>query len=161
MSYFIVPTSTEKAIYQFDTNFTSTSGAAQQIPLQSVTDAVQTIDSVAIVGNNLVITGEGSFIVTNRLFTRDNVTSGGSADISIVVRDSNASGTILENSRYFVGRPNATQFCRIAHEFTMLFKLGSGESKTLYYSTVSSIGQVVIFGDATDQYSTIEIMKIA
>lgn len=160
MSYFLATTSpAETAKYVLQSSHTSTSGTEEQIPLSDFT-ATSTMTGISITGDNLVINREGTYLITNRFFSRDNVTSGSSADISINVRDGGASPLpILENSRYNVGKPSSS-YCRISHEFTMIFKVDSGSTKTLYYSTASSIGAVVLYGDALGEYTSIEIMRV-
>ena len=160
MSYLLKPTNpAETAKYVLQSSHTSTSGTEEQIPLSDFT-AISTMTGVTITSDNLVISRAGTYIVTSRLFSRDNVTTGSSADISINVRDGGASPLpILENSRYNVGKPSSS-YCRISHEFTMIFKVDSGSTKTLYYSTSSSIGAVVLYGDALGEYTSIEVMRV-
>lgn len=159
---YLIPKPSEALVakYVLQSAHTSTSGTAEQIPISDFT-AITTIDGVTVSSDNLVLNKEGTYVITNRLFTRDNATSNGrNADISINVREGGAAPLpVLENSRYFVRAPHG-QYCRISHEFTMIFKVDSGATKTLYYETVSSIGAVVIYGDALGEYSSIEIMKV-
>jgi len=163
MSYLLKPANpAEIAKYVLESPHTSSSGTEEQIPLSDFT-AITTMEGITITSDNLVISKAGTYVITSRFFSRDNSTSNNrNADISINVRDGGASPLpILENSRYFVRAPDGS-YCRISHEFTMIFKVESGSTKTLYYSTTSSIGTVVLFGSAsaTGEYTSIEIMRV-
>jgi len=163
MSY-LIPKVSEALVakYVLQSAHTSSSGTAEQIPLSDFT-AIETIDGVTITSDNLVLNQPGTYVITNRLFSRDNSTSNSrNADITINVREGGAAPLpVLENSRYFVRAPDG-QYCRISHEFTMIFKVASGATKTLYYETVSTIGTIVLYGAnvATGEYTTIEVMKV-
>lgn len=161
---YLIPKPSEALVakYVLQSSHTSSSGSAEQIPLSDFTE-IESISGVTVTGDNLILNKEGTYIITSRLFTRDNSTSNSrNADISVNVREGGASPLpVLENSRYFVRAPDGN-YCRISHEFTMIFKVAAGATKTLYYETVSSIGQIVIFGAsiASGEYSSIEIMKV-
>ena len=150
-----------KAMYQLTSNELGDSGGAlTQINLGSWSE-VSTVAGVEIVANSLTLSQEGTYIITNRLFTRDNTNSGSNADLNIRIFETLPVGNILEESRYYVGKPSGT-FCRVSHEFTMMFKRASGDTPTtLYYATTSAVGQVVLVGESSNQYSTIEVLKIA
>ena len=161
---YLIPKPSEALVakYVLQSAHTSSSGTAEQIPISDFT-AVETIDGVTVTSDNLVLNKKGTYVITNRFFTRDNSTSNSrNADISINVREGGAAPLpVLENSRYMVRAPDG-QYCRISHEFTMIFKVAAGATKTLYYETESTIGAIVVFGAnvATGEYTTIEIMKV-
>lgn len=148
-----------KAMLQLEANESgATDGSRTDIELDNW-GVVSTVTGVTTESNYLVLSGVGTFIITTRLYSRDNTTSGSNTDIGIDVLD--GSDNLLESSRYYVGKPSST-YTRIAHEFTMMFVHDSSSDVTqLKFQTISAVGQIVLVGDADAQFSTIEVLKIA
>lgn len=148
-----------KAMFQLESNEEgATDGSRTTIELDNW-NPVSTVTGVTTESNQLVLSGVGTFIISTRLYSRDNTTSGSNSDIGIDVID--GSDVLLESSRYYIGKPSST-YTRVSHEFTMMFVHDSSSDVTqLTFSTISAVGQIVLVGNTDAQFSTIEVLKIA